>query len=696
MSAIIYTPEILQLIPKKSEDISVQKFDNGDYLLTHKVHKYRMKINDITNILLKLVDGKKNVAQLSYEISNIKQKTITGNEVYDVLYNQLGKFQVIENDLHKVEPLSKPDYLKLSFRLISKEKLTPLIKPLTFLFKNQVFYTTLIIMLLVILFIGYSNEWTKAYDLFQGKDWFYLLVISFSTVFFHELGHAAACKKHGGNYGEIGFGFYLLSPVLYADVSDIWKLPVTKRIIVSLAGIYMQILIGFAFGCLYLYTHNYFYLGLMTSVTGASILYNLNPFLRTDGYWILSDMLRISNLRKKSNNYFIECIKSIPNKNPFKNLKTNELFFILYGLISNTFIYAFIGIAFYYNSYALFNFPIETYKVIFEYINYSKVIDIESIKKIALSFLFYFTLYRLLKTYLSKNYESKKQIFTDAMMVVLASIYFLSAVGKLISYDNFIIKSKQYPFYFDGVTYIIIGVEFLIAFGFISFRYIKISAKLSALFLLIITSLYVYTYYKLNIKECDCFGHFSFLNSNNIWTTLTKNFILFALPFYYLKINKSINFKAKRSLIALGVIFLITFESFLLENFAGRQLALSYKDKSINSITRIHLSSEIEKADYIFIFSPECPHCIELIPELNKIHKKINLIGIVKKKNYESNSVLEKVEFKTLFWKKKDLKRITSIVSTLITVKNKIIVDVCYPDKKIIENLGASRKSFKE
>lgn len=692
MSVLMSSSEILQIVPQKSDDILIEEFDNGDYLLTHTVHQFRMKINEVTKILLELVDGKKNIQQLSYEISEIGKKEIKAGEIYEVLYNHLGKFQVIENTIHKVKPLSKPDYLKLSFQLISKEKLNGIIKPMTFMFNKQFFYTTFTIMLLAVLFIGYNNGWTKVYNLFSSNEFFFLLVISFSTVFFHELGHASACMKHGGNHGEIGFGFYLLSPVLYADVSDIWKLAVDKRIIVNLAGIYMQVLIGFIFGCLYLYNGNYFYLGLMTSVTGISLLYNLNPFLRSDGYWILSDLLRINNLRKKSNDVSVQFLKNLPLKVFKNNFNKNEIYFLLYGLISNLFIFAFIGIAFYYNSFSLFNFPVEAYKAIFEYIKYDKIIDRESVKTILLSFIFYFTLYRFLKAYFLKNYESKKVLFNDLLIIVLAAVYFLSAIGKILSYDNFLLKAKQYPFYFEGVTYLIIGVELFLALGFISFRYIKIVSKISVIFLGIITSIYVYSYYSLNIKDCDCFGYFSFLNSNNLLTTVIKNLFLALLPIYYMYKTKTLHFKINKSLFALGIICIITFLSFQLEDFTSKQLALSFKGKNVESIS---FSPEISKADYIFIFSPKCPHCFKLIPQVNELQGKVNLIGITGKK-YEKDPAIKGVKFKTLFLEKNDLNKITSIVPVLFTIKDNIIIDVSYPNDKIIENIGVSRKSSKE
>ena len=51
-----------------------------------------------------------------------------------------------------------------------------------------------------------------------------LFIFMISSSFFHELGHAAACKYFGIRHGGIGFGLYLNFPVLYTDVTEVWKL----------------------------------------------------------------------------------------------------------------------------------------------------------------------------------------------------------------------------------------------------------------------------------------------------------------------------------------------------------------------------------------------------------------------------------------------------------------------------------------
>lgn len=80
--------------------------------------------------------------------------------------------------------------------------------------------------------------------LFNNKVNVYLVVGLFAFMlgssFFHELGHASACKFFGVRHGGIGFGLYLNFPVLYTDVTEVWKLKRGERCVVNLAGVYFQ------------------------------------------------------------------------------------------------------------------------------------------------------------------------------------------------------------------------------------------------------------------------------------------------------------------------------------------------------------------------------------------------------------------------------------------------------------------------
>lgn len=131
-----------------------------------------------------------------------------------------------------------------------------------------------------------------------------LLIFMLVSSFFHELGHASACKYCGVKHGSIGFGLYLNFPVLYTDVTEIWKLNRKQRFIVNIAGVYFQCFFLIILLVSFWMTSNDV-LRYMILILNLGFLMTLNPFFKFDGYWIVSDLLGVPSLRKRS----IEVIK---------------------------------------------------------------------------------------------------------------------------------------------------------------------------------------------------------------------------------------------------------------------------------------------------------------------------------------------------------------------------------------------------
>lgn len=137
-----------------------------------------------------------------------------------------------------------------------------------------------------------------------------LVVFMLLSSFFHELGHASACKYFGVRHGCIGFGLYLNFPVLYTDVTEVWKLGRLQRCVVNIAGVYFQCywLIGFLVG--FLLTGNDI-LRYLILIMNLGFLMTLNPFFKFDGYWIASDLLGVPNLRARSTELLVYMHKRI-------------------------------------------------------------------------------------------------------------------------------------------------------------------------------------------------------------------------------------------------------------------------------------------------------------------------------------------------------------------------------------------------
>jgi putative peptide zinc metalloprotease protein len=198
-------------------------------------------------------------------------------------------------------------YLHTRFDLVGEQLLQRLCQPFLRLFEAR---TMAALLLLAGLLTGAFFYTWGSFMLRQVADKTLLCaVVAYGAmvggVFFHELGHATAAARFGVAPKSIGFGFYLVFPVFFTDVTNVWQLPKKQRIIVNLAGVYFQLL----FGVLLLAV---FYLipataGLLRTLTGTVlgmnllvILYSLNPFLRNDGYWVYSDFFELPNLMSRA------------------------------------------------------------------------------------------------------------------------------------------------------------------------------------------------------------------------------------------------------------------------------------------------------------------------------------------------------------------------------------------------------------
>jgi len=121
----------------------------------------------------------------------------------------------------------------------------------------------------------------------------------------HELAHALACRHFGGQCHEIGLMFLVFTPCLYCDVTDAWMLPRRRqRIAISAAGMFAEMVLAAVCAFLWWFSQpgflNSLCLNQMVVCSVTTLLFNANPLLRYDGYYILSDLVNVPNLRQRS------------------------------------------------------------------------------------------------------------------------------------------------------------------------------------------------------------------------------------------------------------------------------------------------------------------------------------------------------------------------------------------------------------
>jgi putative peptide zinc metalloprotease protein len=134
----------------------------------------------------------------------------------------------------------------------------------------------------------------------------------------HELGHAFACRRFGGECHELGIMLLVLVPTPYVDASSAWSFPNKwERVFVGAAGMIVELFFAALCGFVWCATHNsasypvvsQLAYNAMLIASVSTLLFNANPLLRYDGYYILSDLLEIPNLRQKSTEYTLGLIK---------------------------------------------------------------------------------------------------------------------------------------------------------------------------------------------------------------------------------------------------------------------------------------------------------------------------------------------------------------------------------------------------
>ena len=125
------------------------------------------------------------------------------------------------------------------------------------------------------------------------------------TKIFHELGHAIVCKHFGGECHQIGPMLLVFTPALYCDTSDSWTLPNRfQRAAVGMAGIGTEIVLAAIATLIWASTGptliHYIAMNVMLVCSVSTLLFNANPLLRYDGYYVLSDLCDVPNLGQKS------------------------------------------------------------------------------------------------------------------------------------------------------------------------------------------------------------------------------------------------------------------------------------------------------------------------------------------------------------------------------------------------------------
>lgn len=289
------------------------------------------------------------LAELLYELKKYNRQEDAINEFINKHENKYTHEYVtqtiryIENELFTTSIVDKGTFLYKK-TIIAANLIERFSKRFCFLFRKEYLISVLLITIIlnVLFFLFTDNLYT-----INTEISIYLIIGMISYIIIssllHELGHASACVYYGLKHGDIGIGLYLNFPVLFTDVTEIWKLKRSERCIVNIAGVYFQSY------CMIILITMYFLLkneiiGYLILIMDFGFLLTLNPFFKFDGYWIASDLLGVPNLRQRSKevvryvfNYLFH--RNEKNEMPYliKMSSGGKIGFVIYSILVNIF-----------------------------------------------------------------------------------------------------------------------------------------------------------------------------------------------------------------------------------------------------------------------------------------------------------------------------------------------------------------------
>jgi len=346
---------------KLREDLVVSEQDiDGEkyFVLKDPITRRYFRVREVEYFLIRQFNGQNDF--------NAITKNVRENFSLNISIEAVEKFAAKVNSLYFFEG-SKAEYEISSGRYKGRHKkslfsrilfvklkafnpdrlLNVMLPPSRFLF--QPWAVTLMMIFVLAGFLTYSANFDgfrfSPGELFNVGSIIVIIASLAFIIFIHEFAHALTCKYFGGQVYEMGFLLLYFQLCFYSNLSDSWLFRrKSSRLAVIWAGLFFQMVIfaaavfGWRVTVVGTTINQVFWL--IANVCFIMLLFNVNPLIKLDGYYLLSEMLNIPNLRSRSFGFIKHRIKrliGVPSQQPGVTRRERRIFIsytILAGIYS--------------------------------------------------------------------------------------------------------------------------------------------------------------------------------------------------------------------------------------------------------------------------------------------------------------------------------------------------------------------------
>src|SRR3954454_14220143 len=245
-------------------------------------------------------DGQRTNEEIAAAVSEAIKRGVSADNVRQLVDERLRPLGVIapadgsEPELQKGDPLLA---LKLRAALVPERAVNAITKVFKPLFFPPVVLAVLagLVALDVWLFAFHGIAQSLREVLYSPALLMMMLGLVVLSAAFHECGHATACAYGGARPGVMGAGLYIVWPAFYTDVTDAYRLGKGGRLRTDLGGVYFNVVFMLVVLGVYAAT-GYEPLLLIIPFMHLEIIHQLLPFIRLDGYYIVSDLTGVPDM----------------------------------------------------------------------------------------------------------------------------------------------------------------------------------------------------------------------------------------------------------------------------------------------------------------------------------------------------------------------------------------------------------------
>jgi putative peptide zinc metalloprotease protein len=275
-------------------------YKNPLYLIRTSDGKYIQ----LTRLLFNTVSAlqtEKNLKGVATKITRIEKKLVDKNAVSYLIKEKLEPLGIIQqnSDTH-LQKVRTPDMLlglRFPFTIFSEKTVNAIAGLFRPLFDVPLFFALCYAACILNVWLYFYHGLLQAIHqtLYSPVLILFLIVLELLGGLFHEIGHAAGCLYAKGKPGKIGMGLYLIWPAFYTDLTDVYRFDRINKLRSDIGGIYFNIVFTLVLGVCYFYTH-FEPLLILITLQNIDILHQLLPFVRLDGYYIISDFVGLPDL----------------------------------------------------------------------------------------------------------------------------------------------------------------------------------------------------------------------------------------------------------------------------------------------------------------------------------------------------------------------------------------------------------------